>query len=170
MRIRWIEPLYGFSGPDQTHIAVAESASRNLHRMKDELLGTDNLIAIYVPESTPVNYDAQHLLGLVIGAVRLLEMPPNRSIRDYAFTNWEGELQWPIGWPCQTVLAVPPERAPRLRDLVAVHMPRVRSFGDYAAQFQSGPFQLAFEMQNALMGVMRDLFGREPWADNAPPL
>jgi hypothetical protein len=52
MKIRYLEAMYGL-GPEQTHIAVPTDAEKRLARMAKDLVGTDDLIAIYVPLATP---------------------------------------------------------------------------------------------------------------------
>lgn len=113
MRFRWIEPLYGFeAGID--HIAVPGNAEGALHEMAEELVGTDGLIAIYVPEGTEEVYEPGEMRGRVVGAVQLLPMPGDRKITDYFYEDWDGTLRWPVGWPCRAVYAPPVEDCPVL--------------------------------------------------------
>jgi hypothetical protein len=174
MRIRWIEALYGFS-LDQTHVAVTANARGPLLKMADELVGTDNLVAIYVPEGTEDVYEPGNMRGRIVGAVRLLEMPAGSGIEDYPIPDWDqhegvpgwdGSIRWPLGWPCAAVLAPDPAKCQTLRTLVSTVHPG-KPFGDYALQFQHGPFRLGFEMQRTVNSEMRRLFGDPPWPDGS---
>ena len=57
MKIRWIEPLYNFNAEIE-HIAAPPNADGRLLEMVDELVGTEDLIAIYIPEGTEDVYDS----------------------------------------------------------------------------------------------------------------
>jgi hypothetical protein len=140
MRFRYIAPQYGFP-PDFDHIAVPAGAEDILERMRRELVGTDDLIAIYIPEGTEAGYPADRMRGRVVGAVRLLNMPAGRDTSDYFYDDLEGRRRWPIGWPCVAVLHPPIDECPRLRDLVEMSH-GARSFAPYVARFQNGPFAL----------------------------
>lgn len=140
MRFRYLAPLYGFSS-DQTHIAVPDLGEAKLLQMAHDLVGSDDLVAIYIPEGTEEVYQPGNRRGRVVGGVRLVPMPKGRSIRDYFFHDWDGSLRWPVGWPCRPVYAPAVEECPVLRSIVdAVHGPN--SFQPYVARLQSGPFSL----------------------------
>jgi hypothetical protein len=57
VRFQWIEPLYRFEAAID-HIAVPGSAEATLLEMADELVGTGDLIAIYIPEGTDEAHEA----------------------------------------------------------------------------------------------------------------
>ncbi|HME21548.1 MAG TPA: hypothetical protein VKI44_09430 [Acetobacteraceae bacterium] len=140
MRFRYIGPQYGF-GPKFDHIALPEAAQDLLWKMSRELVGTDDLIAIYIPEGTEAGYPANNMRGKVVDAVCLLNMPAGRGINDYFYNDLEGKRRWPIGWPCVAVLHPPIDECPTLRTLVEKnHGPN--SFGPYVKRFQRGPFAL----------------------------
>lgn len=148
MRFRYIEPMFGF-GADQKHVCVPHGADQLLQDMASDLVGTDDLIAIYVPEGTGDVYGAQAMRGKVVGGVRLLPMPDGKTIRDYFYRDWDGSLRWPVGWPCEAVYAPPVEQCPTLRGLVELlHGPE--SFKPYVARFQKGPFELDGRMAKEL--------------------
>jgi hypothetical protein len=172
MRFRWIEPLYGF-GKDQHHIAVPETARAKLLQMGNALAGKENLVAIYIPEGTEDVYEPGNKRGRIVGAVRLLNMPQDKHIEDFAIydwdqndanTDWDGSARWPIGWPCRVVLAPSPEQCPTLRTLVEMVHPAA-TFGSYVAAFQHGPFVLSLDMERAIARWMIRLFGEPPWSD-----
>lgn len=103
--IRWITPLYGF-GLDCEHIGVPERARAPLQEMASLLVEASGLVAIYIPEGTEDIYQAGGMRGRVVGAVRLVKMPPRRRVEDYYYEDWDGSLRWPIGWPCEVVYAI----------------------------------------------------------------
>lgn len=148
MKFRWIEPLYGFE-PGIDHIAVPASAEGVLHEMADELVGTDDLIAIYIPEGTENVYGAGAMKGRVVGAVRLLEMPEAGKVSDYFYADWDGTLRWPVGWPCEAVYAPPVAECPILRTQVE-YVLNQSAFQPYVARFQHGPFRLERKMAERL--------------------
>ena len=151
VRIRWIHPLYGF-GADQTHIAAPESARKTLTAMAADMIGSQDLVAIYVPEGTEDVYltgAASVARGRVVGAVRLPALPLGRRLEDYYFDDWDGSRRWPIGWPCEVVYAPPLDQCPLLRDHVELLFGS-GSFGSYVARFQKGSFSLEPKMQARL--------------------
>jgi hypothetical protein len=103
-------PLYGFERAIG-HISVGDKARPTLLQMGTELPGTDKLVAIYIPESTDQTYRPGLQSGRVVGAVRLIPMPPGRTVSDYFYRDLiDGSLRWPIGWP------VRPSTLPRLNN------------------------------------------------------
>jgi hypothetical protein len=146
--IRWITPMYGF-GPDCTHVGVPEIARETLTQMSRELLGTRGLIAIYIPEGTEDVYEPGGKRGRVVGAVRLVKMPPRRKLEDYFYDDWDGSRRWPIGWPCDVVYAPEESECPFLREHVE-HLFDPGSFGSYVSRFQHGPFELEPTMRERL--------------------
>src|SRR5437870_4042093 len=96
---KWIEAVYGAPKPGEdnfTHIAVPDTARSALQEMAGELVGTNGLIALYVPEGTEDIYDVAAKRGRVICAVRLVPMPPNRKVEDYFYTDKkDGSRRWP---------------------------------------------------------------------------
>lgn len=145
--IRWITPLYGF-GTDCDHIGVPENARVPLQEMANELVGSSGLVAIYIPEGTEDRFQPGGMRGRVVGAVRLVQMPPRRRMEDYYYDDWN-RRRWPIGWPCEVVYAPEVSRCPFLREHVE-HLFGSGSFGSYVARFQHGPFELEPAMQERL--------------------
>lgn len=140
MEFRWIEPLFGFDA-DISHIAVPNNAEKRLDAMAADLAGSENLIAIYIPEGTEEIYKPGASRGRVVGAVRLLAMPSANTTADYFHRDWDDSLRWPVGWPCEVVYAPPTDDCPYLRSIVdRLHGPG--SFGPYVGRFKHGPFEL----------------------------
>ncbi len=151
MQILFLEAMYGFEA-DHGHIAVPAMAEDKLKEMVARLVGTDDLVAIYVPEGTEDVYRPGDKRGRVMGAVKLLPMPSGKSIRDYYYDDWEKTRRWPVGWPCQVVFAPPIGKCPRLRDLVeSLHGPGM--FQPYVARLQYGPIGLDAKMAKALFEI-----------------
>jgi hypothetical protein len=148
MHFRYIEPLYGFDA-GTTHICVPETAVEILRTMVDELLGTGDLIGIYIPEGTEEVYRPGAMRGRIVGAVRLVAKPHGKAMRDYFYKDWDGTLRWPIGWPCKAVYAPPVEQCPVLRSLVDMLF-GPNDFHPYVSRFQNGPFALDRRMASEL--------------------
>lgn len=157
MRHRWITPLYGFS-PDIAHIGVPATAQQQLQTMASELAGTNDLVAVYIPEGTEDVYAPGNMRGRIVGAVRLLKMPRRKTIADYSYQDWDGALRWPIRWPCTAVLAPPELLCPTLRTLVDLVFRRPGSFAPYVARFLTGPFRLEPQMTDALATYIQRVF------------
>ncbi len=146
--IQWITPLYGF-GANCCQIGVTESARDILGKMAKELLETDGLIAIYIPEGTPNIYNPEATRGRIVGAARLIKMPRRKTIEDYFCDDYDGSRRWPIGWPCEAVYAPETAECPVLREHVE-HLFGARSFAGYVSRFQRGPFSLEDQMRQRL--------------------
>jgi hypothetical protein len=82
MRFRYITPLYGFDA-DLDHIGCPENAEQALLRMAEEMAGTQDIVAIYIPEGTNEAYQPGNMRGRVVGGVKILIMPADRTIRDF---------------------------------------------------------------------------------------
>ncbi len=148
-RLLFLEPMYGFSA-EQEHIAVAAKAEDMLKKMAARLVGTDDLIAIYIPEGTEDVYQVGSKRGRVVGAVKLLPMPPGKTIHDYYFDDLlTQERRWPVGWPCKAVFVPPDGQAPVLRTLVEQHF-GPGNFQPYVGRLQYGPIPLERKMEKAL--------------------
>jgi hypothetical protein len=156
MAFRYIEPMFGFAA-NQTHVCVPVGAESSLDAMVEDLRGTEDLIAVYIPEGTQDVYRAGAMRGRVVGAVRLVDMPPDKTERDYFYKDWDGTLRWPVGWPCKAVYAPPVAECPVLRSLVD-KLHGANNFQPYVARFQKGPFRLDLKMANELA----DRFARFP--------
>jgi hypothetical protein len=142
-RVRFIHPMYSF-GADYTHIAVprGEAPLAALRNMQQELEGTEDLIAIYIPESTLEHYDSsdrEH--GRIVALVRLAPMPQGRSEEDYGYPDWDSTDRWPHGWPCTVVRMLQPAEQPTLRGLVEIYHPSV-AYVNYVARLQIMPIRL----------------------------
>jgi hypothetical protein len=150
-RLRYITALYGFDC-EQDHIAVGDTAEARskLQAIGAQIAGTDDLVAIYIPEGTEAAYKAGIACGRVVGAVRLLPMPAGKSDTDYVFHDLDGSLRWPYGWPCEAVFAPPHGECRYLRGMVEEQF-RPGDFAPYCSRFPSGPFKLESKMAKAIM-------------------
>jgi hypothetical protein len=81
MRFRWITPLYGFDHC-QPHIAVPEVAEAALLAMGAEMAGTDDLLAIYIPEGTDEVYQPGNMRGRIVCGGRLAAMRSRAGAAD----------------------------------------------------------------------------------------
>lgn len=146
--IRWITPLDGFDDECE-HLGAPENARALLRQMANELVGTTGLVAIYIPEGTEDVYEPGGMRGRVMGAVRLVKVPPRRKMEDYYYDDWDGSRRWPIGWPCEVVYAPEESLCPFFREHVE-HLFGPGSFGNYVGRFQLGPFELEPVMRERL--------------------
>jgi hypothetical protein len=150
--IRWLEAVFGPPKPAEnglTHIAVPGNARSALVDMAGDLVGTDGLVALYVPEGTEDVYKPGPTRGRIICAVQLVAMPPGKKAEDYFYNDWDGSRRWPIGWPARLVYSPPVAQCPTLRDHVQT-LHGAGSFGAYVARFQHGPFELELAMRERL--------------------
>lgn len=140
MRFHYLQPMYGFSS-EQTHVAVPDVVEGTLDQMAGGLVGSEDLIAIYIPEGTEEVYQPGNMRGRIVGGVQLRSMPHGKTIQDYYFEDWDGSRRWPIGWPCKVIYAPPIDQCPVLRSIVdQVHGPNC--FQPYVSRLQNGPFEL----------------------------
>lgn len=147
--ISYITPAYGFD--DQiTHIGAPENAREKLQHMGDDIAGTPQLVAVYIPLGTDAAYQVgNEALGRVVGTVKLLPMPEGKTINDYTYKDLDGTLRWPVGWPCKAVHAPEVSECPSLRSIVdMVH--GFDSFQPYTSQFQHGPFKLDLKVKQQI--------------------
>lgn len=114
--------------------------------MTNELVGTPALVAIYIPEGTNDVYHPGGKCGLVVGAVRLVTMPPHRRMEDYFYCDWDGSRR---GWPCGVIYAPDFSECPFLRQHVE-YLFGQGFFGSYVSRFQQGPFKLETSMRERL--------------------
>jgi hypothetical protein len=150
--IQWIEAVFGSPKPDDTnltHVAVPGNARPPLLDMVGELVGTNGLVALYVPEGTEDVYKPGPMRGRVICAVQLVAMPPGKRLEDYFYDDWDGSRRWPIGWPARLIYSPPIAECPTLRDHVQT-LYGSGSFGGYVARFQHGSFPLEQAMRERL--------------------
>lgn len=150
--IRWIEAVYGAPAPGNdncTHIAVPDNARAALKEMARDLVGTDGLVALYVPIGTEDVYSPGAKRGRIICAVQLVAMPPGKVVEDYFYDDWDGSRRWPIGWPARLVYSPPIGECPILKEHVE-SLFGSGSFSSYTARFQHGPFALEQAMQDRL--------------------
>ena len=155
--IRWIKATYGRPPkPDHEGLTQIEVQGKVRGKARDALLdmagdlvGTDGLVALYVPEGTEDGYMPGALRGRIIGAVQLVPMPPSKKVEDYFAFDLDGTLRWPIGWPARLVYSPPIAECPTLRDHVETLFGSGSFFG-YAARLHYGPFQLEQAMRERL--------------------
>ena len=149
---RWIEAVYGAPKPERenlTHIAVPDTARLALQEMASDLVGTDGLVALYVPVGTEDVYSPGAKRGRIICAVQLVAMPPDKKVEDYFYNDWDGSRRWPIGWPARLIYSPPIAECPILREHVETLFGS-GSFSSYTARFQHGPFELEPAMRERL--------------------
>ena len=146
--ITWIAPAFGF-GDDIEHLGAPETARASLLEIGNTLVGTDELVAIYIPESTEDVYQVSSMRGRIVGAVRMIEMPNGDSVDDYYYNDWDGTRRWPIGWPCEAVYAPSVDESPVFREHIE-HLFGDGNFGPYVSRFQRGPFMLEQQARDCL--------------------
>jgi hypothetical protein len=149
MAIRYIQSMYSYDA-ELTHIAVPENGEKELCIMAERIVGSDDLVAIYIPEGTDNVYEPGEMRGCVVGAVRLVPMPPGYTMRDYRYLDFDQSVRWPFGWPCQPVYAPPVSECRHLRNLVEQVFGRDDLFQTYCSRFQRGPFELEDPMSEEL--------------------
>ena len=148
MGFRYIQSLYDY--PDGiAHIAVPEIGEKQLQKMAGDTCGTDDLVAIYIPEGTGEAYEPGDKRGRIVGGVKLLRMPRGRVMRDYFYKDWDGTMRWPLGWPCKAVYAPEISQCRYLRGLVE-ELWGPHLFQRYVARFQQGPFEIEHAMADKL--------------------
>jgi hypothetical protein len=151
--IKWMTGIYAAfesRGNERYHIAVPPMAREKLIEMSNELVGTEDLVALYVPVSTEANYLPEGMRGRIIATAELLPMPPDRRVEDYSIRYLLDEsLRWPFGWPCRVVDRLQKsqyiELKPHVETLVGLG-----SFPSYMKQLHVGPFKLDEFMQERL--------------------
>ena len=151
--IKWMTGIYAAfesRGNERYHIAVPPKAREKLIEMSDELVGTEDLVALYVPVSTDASYLPEGMRGRIIGTAQLVPMPPGRRVEDYFICYLlDGSRRWPYGWPCRVVDRLPEfhyiELKPHVETLVGPG-----SFPSYMKQLHVGPFKLDEYMQERL--------------------
>ena|SRR5271166_4571957 len=147
-----LSPIFSLPGSQQPgdRFHVHEGAGLNLQRLGDRLAGTPGLVGLYSTESAEDEYqpDPQQK-GRVIALVRMLPMPPGKTVADYPSGCLKYRLRghtllavdrWPLGWPSELVY-LQLRGAPLLRDLVyeALH---ISPYADFAGQFLKGSIDL----------------------------
>lgn len=146
--IRWIEAVYGIpevEADNRMHIAVPETARTALLGMADDLVGTNQLIAHYVPEGTEDVYRPGAKRGRLVCLVKLVPMPSDKKVEDYFYDDWDKTRRWPIGRPAELICAPPVAECPLLREHVETLFGS-GSLGGYVKRFQKGPFKLEHDM------------------------
>ena len=153
MKITHIKAMFGLD-PSERCVSTPERTEKQFLRIARQIQGhEDQLLAIYVPETTLPVYCAPEFTGRVVGAVRLLPLPVGSVPEDYNFLDFDGTNRWPIGWPCEVVAAPPVTKCPRLRDLVAAELPQY-TFAQYTAMFSHGPFALQDKLARRLEAAL----------------
>lgn len=140
MAVRWLSPLFSLPVELQ-QLCVERNAEDKLTEMATELVGSDDVVAIYVPLNAEAAYRPGAQRGRVAGLVRLLPMPSGRTIRHYTQVDLAtGALRWPFGWPAEVVRAPQPEQCPTLRNILIAAYQRDR-LAEYS-HFLSAPHKL----------------------------
>ncbi len=153
MGFKWIDTLFWFN-PKLERIAVVPQGLANLKTMADDLEGTGDLLAVYVPAGADHPMVISETRGRVVGAVRLVRMPHGKTTADYADKDpATGEVRWPHGWPCEVVYCPPPNQCPLLSDLLAKLDPPKR-LDELTIRFRAGPIHL----NSRLAAILDDAF------------
>ncbi|RYD70544.1 MAG: hypothetical protein EOP84_26510, partial [Verrucomicrobiaceae bacterium] len=101
MKITHLKAMFGLD-PSEGHVSTPKGTEGQFLRVARQIQGhADQLLAIYVPESTRPVYCSPEFIGRVVGAVRLLPLPAGREPQDYNFLDFDGTNRWPVGWPCK---------------------------------------------------------------------
>jgi len=77
--------------------------------MTADILGSDNLVAIYIPNGTDEVWNPGEMRSRSVGAVKLLPMPKGKKMEDYPRYDWDGKT---VRWPIEPILHL---IEPRLR-------------------------------------------------------
>ena len=72
--IRWLQARHRF-GEDCGHIAVPDTGLPRLREMAGELVGSNDLVAIYIPGGAAKARESGEKLDRLVGTVQLLSMP-----------------------------------------------------------------------------------------------
>lgn len=153
MEITHLKAMFGLD-PSEGYVSTPRGTEGQFLRVARQIQGhADQLLAIYVPETTRPVYCSPEFIGRVVGAVRLLPLPEGREPQDYNFLDFDGTNRWPVGWPCEVVAAPPVTKCPRLKDLVAAVFPQY-TFAQYTARLEHGPFPLEKKMARRLEAVL----------------
>jgi hypothetical protein len=123
MAVLWLSPLFSLP-PDLKQLCVVRNSQDKLCTMAQELAGSEDLVAIYVPLRSEEAYRPGAQRGRIAGLVKLLKMPPGKSIDHFTQNDLAtGIVRWPFGWPIEPVLVPPSEECPIMRDIL------IKAFG-----------------------------------------
>ena len=116
-RIGWLKPLYGFIG--RQLVTATRVGRARLIEMGRAIAGADTAVAIYITSGAR-GFGDEAYRGRIIGAFWLAAMPEGKTVEDFPFSDVDGRVRWPVGWPVvverTTKLAL--DRAPLLKDMV----------------------------------------------------
>jgi hypothetical protein len=114
-------------------------------------VGSDDLVAIYIPGGAATAHEPGEKLDRLVGIVQLVSMPLGRSERDYQCPDPMDESgRWPYGWPCRVVHAPPPQQCPLLSDLVKEVYGPGAPFQAFVAPLRYAPMRLDGKMRSVL--------------------
>jgi len=148
--IRWLQARHRF-GEDCGHIAVPDTGLPRLREMAGELVGSNDLVAIYIPGGAAKARESGEKLDRLVGTVQLVSMPLGRSERDYQCPDPMDESgHWPYGWPCRVVHAPPPPQCPLLSDLIKEVYGPGAPFQVFVAPLRYAPMRLDGKMRAVL--------------------
>src|SRR5712691_7516972 len=148
--IPWLHARYRF-GEDCGHLAVPETGLTRLREMADEIVGSHDLVAIYLPDTPVTPHESAEMLGRVVGTVQFVPIPLGRSERDYHSPDpVDGSRRWPYGWPCRVVHAPTPQQCPLLSDLVKEVYGPGAQFQPFVAPLRYAPMRLDEKMRGVL--------------------
>jgi hypothetical protein len=116
MRVLYVKPMFGFG--NTSRLGTCRGGGASLKRMGDELAGTADAVAIYIPKHAPERFGEAARRGRIAGFARVARMPPGKTMLDYAETAFPEDVgRWPVGWPAASWHRLPGDE-PRL-DMLA---------------------------------------------------
>lgn len=151
--IRWITAIYrvteGESEELRTHIGVPESGRDELQRMLDTATVSEVLVALYLPKSTPKEYEPGPRSGKVVGIAKVKSLPRRKRVEDFGYPDTGGDMKWPIGFPCEVIYYPGESDCPSLEDLVKLSGDITR-VSDYRRGVHRGPVRLSRLLQDTI--------------------
>jgi hypothetical protein len=152
-KIQWIAAVYGLTDPAtgglRDRIGVPASGHKYLLELIDHSIRHDSLVALYLPQNTPIEYPTEGKRGRIIGLTSVCPIPKGKQVEDYAFPDTHDNKKWPIGFPCEIVCCPDRPDCPDLREIVEASGD-VRTFRNYTKMLRDGPVQVSSFLQAAL--------------------
>lgn len=153
LNVRWMTAIYRVTEEEseelRTHIGVPASGEDELKRMLDVAKISEVLVALYLPKSTPEEYKPGARRGKIVGIAKVRRLPPRKRVEDYGYPDTEGEMKWPIGFPCDIIYYPGESDCPSLEDLVKISGDSTR-VSDYTRGVHLGPARLPQILQDTI--------------------
>jgi hypothetical protein len=153
--------IYRVSADDsiemRRHIGVPLSGADQVKRMLDCAAVRETLVALYLPERTPEDYEPGLRRGRVVGIAKVQKLPRGKKIEDYGYQDLEGAEKWPIGFPCSIVCHPSNVKdCPSLRELIELSGEPL-PFHRFVRELHLAPVRLSGFMQSALSEQFENL-------------